>query len=149
MRSYSQLQYKKYQGFSLIELMVVVAIIGIIGAIALPGYTEYVRRGKVTEATSTLGDLKIRMEQYYQDNRTYVNTGGLTAPCAPPAGSVKFFAFSCSAQSATAFTIEANPVSTTDMPGFKFTINESGAKTSTYNGSAEKNCWLTSKEGTC
>jgi len=156
MRSYSQFNHHtfmshkvtKNQGFTLIEIMIVVAIIGIIAAIALPGYTNYVRRAKAAEATSTLADLKIKMEQYFQDNRTYVNTGGLTAPCAPPAGTVKFFAYTCSAQSATAFTLVADPLAT-DMAGFQFTINQAGLKTSKFGGTTGSTCWLTSKGGTC
>lgn len=136
-------------GFSLIELMVVVAIIGILAAIAIPGYADYVRRGKATEATSTLAQQKIRMEQYFQDNRTYLNTGGLIAPCAPPAGSTKFFTISCTARAANTFTLTATPNAGADMTGFQFTINESGLKTSQFQGVSGANCWLTSKSGSC
>lgn len=151
MPSNSQYNLKphKVSGFSLIELMIVVAIIGIIAAIALPGYSEYVRRGKAAEATSTLADLKNKMEQYYQDNRTYEDVGDLTAPCAPAEGTVKYFIYSCTTQSVDEFTLNASSIDDIDMDGFNFTINQAGEKTSTFSGSAEAACWLNSKTGSC
>jgi len=49
-------------GFTLIELMITVAVVGILAAVAFPSYTNYIRRGKIAEAQSTLSDLRLRAE---------------------------------------------------------------------------------------
>lgn len=136
-------------GFTLIELMIVVAIIGILASIALPAYSDYVKRGKAAEATSTLADLRVKMEQYFQDNRTYVGADALVpGPCSPPAGSVKFFTYACDNLGATTYDIAATGVAAQGMDGFAFGINQNNAKTSTFDGHSGA-CWLTSKSGSC
>jgi type IV pilus assembly protein PilE len=131
----------KQSGFTLIELMIVVAIVGILASIALPAYTDYVKRSKAAEATSALADLRVRMEQFFQDNRTYA--GG---PCVPAAGTVKYFDITCDAD-ATTYTITAAGLD--DMDQFEFTINQNNAKTSKFDGTTGGTCWLTRKGGTC
>lgn len=141
---YSQPCTRTHQnGFTLLELMVVFAIIAILATIGIPAYSDYVKRGKVAEATSTLADLRIRTEQYFQDNRTYVD-----APCTPPAGTTQYFNYTCNADAVT-YTITATGLSNHELGAFEFTINQDNLKTSKYEGATGSTCWLTKKGGTC
>ena len=83
---------KKAKGFTLIELMIVVAIIGILSMIGIPAYNDYVTRGKLVDATSKLADMRIQLEQYYQDNRNY---GSTSSSCGIAMPTSKYFTISC------------------------------------------------------
>lgn len=141
--SVASVAHRHMQGFSLVELMVTFAVIAILATIAIPAYSEYVKEGKVAEATSTLADLRIRTEQFFQDNRTYIN-----APCLPPANTVKHFIFTCDA-GPTTYTITATGRSDQSLSGFRFTIDQNNLKTSIYEGVPGDSCWITKKGGTC
>ena len=45
------------KGFTLIELMIVVAIIGILAAVAIPGFMQYIKNSKTSEAKTNLNSI--------------------------------------------------------------------------------------------
>jgi type IV pilus assembly protein PilE len=83
------------KGFTLIEVMVTVAIVAILAAVALPAYTDYVKRGKIVEGPGSMANFRVQMEQYYQDNRNYGTAGGACGVAVPTAPAVKYFTFTC------------------------------------------------------
>ena len=136
---------KLQRGFTLIELMIVVAVIGILAGIGLPAYGDYVLRSKLTESMTQLAGMRVKLEQYYQDNRTYI--GGC-----PAVADARYFTFTCPTLTATTFQAVATGVATQGTGGFVYTIDQSNAKATSAvpaGWTANAACWVTKKGGTC
>jgi len=130
------------KGFTLLELLTVVGIIAILGAIAVPFYNDYVTRSKITEATSALSDGRVKMEQFFQDNRTY--SGG------PAPTATTYFTYAVSGASTTAYTITAT--GNGSMTGFTFTIDQNNTRSTTATPASwapgsglPASCWVVRK----
>jgi type IV pilus assembly protein PilE len=135
---------KYAKGFTLIELMIVVAVIAILAGIGLPAYGDYVKRGKLVDASAQLSDGRVKIEQYFQDTRTYDDVGVNISPCPPE---TKYFTIACGALSETTYTITATGKN--DLSAFSYTINESNTKTSNTPWGNSASCWVMRKGGAC
>jgi len=136
---------KATHGFTLIELLLVVTVIAILASIAYPAYTDYVTRSKVAEATSALSDGRVKMEQFFQDNRTYA--GG------PVPAATSNFTFARSNDTNTTYTLTATGQA--GMVGFTYTINQNNERRTTAAPAGwaapamPATCWISKKGGAC
>ncbi|MFO1413293.1 MAG: type IV pilin protein [Burkholderiales bacterium] len=139
------------RGFTLIEVMITVAIVGILAAIALPSYSDYVRRSKIIEATGRLGDQRVQMEQYFLDNRTYAGVGEACGVASPVFDSKRdAFRITCSGASTTGYLLTATGVDS--MAGFVYTVDPSDNRRTTgvpKGWTANNSCWVLRKSGEC
>ena len=145
-------------GFTLIEVMTVVVVIGILAAIALPNYQEYLLRAKLVEAGSTLSQVRVSLEQYYQDNRSYdadpKEPGGVCGGPDVAKNDNRRFSYTCVAtDSGRKFTIKATGRSEGGTGAFVYTIDESNTRKTTALpagwGDSPSECWITSKGQKC
>src|SRR5574341_1335104 len=146
---------KQQHGFTVIELMIAVAIIAILAAVALPAYNDYVQRAKLTEAFTALADFRVRMEQFYQDNRRY-DGAGLNG-CGAAAPNSKYFTFACAPNAVVpsqTYVITATGIPSEGLTNFVYTLNEKNVRATTtlgtgWTGYPNAACWVRRKDGTC
>lgn len=147
----------KQRGFTLIELMITVAVIGILAAIALPNYSEYVRRGWRADARVSLLENAQFMARVYSQNLDYAKGAGTTTPTLPiafsPQGSTASTAkytiaataaLAVAGTSVSTFTISATPSNWTDSKCGNLTIDQNGVKSATKTGLTANEileCW--------
>lgn len=117
------------RGFTLIELMVVVAVVAILAAIAIPSYSEAVRKGRRGQAKADLVEAAQVVERYRTVNNTYV--GAVATPDVSPKTGTAYYDIAISNVTAAEFTLTATPIAGTaqaiDRCG-TLTVNQAGTK---------------------
>lgn len=146
-------------GFTLVELMVTVAIIAILAAVALPAYTDYVVRGKLAEATANLADMRVKLEQFYQDNRNYGSTAAACGVPVPTGAAAKYFSYTCNwgaGGTNQSFLVTAAGRSSQGLGAadgaYTFTIDHNNARQTTAFPEAAGlplNCWISKQGESC
>jgi len=130
------------KGFTLIEIMIVVVVIAILAAIALPNYSEHVRRGHRAEGQSFLADAAARQERYYAQNHQYTTSipnlyGGTATTRTSPNDKYSLKIEQNSGDGG--YTLTAEPTFTDTNCG-KLVINVKGARSVTGSKDVEY-CW--------
>ena len=62
---------KYYEGFTLVEILIVVVIVGILAAIAIPTYYNYVKKGYATEAKTQIKSIVQAADMYKSETGSY------------------------------------------------------------------------------
>jgi len=149
-------------GFTLLEVVVAAVVVAVLAAIALPSYSDYVQRSRISEAIANLSDMRTRLEQFYLDNRAYpaapTDCIPFAAGSAAPAGKIylpaqqRYFSVTCTVMSAGAYTVTATGRPGEGMPAsFVYTVNQSNGRSSSGPGGgyASSLCWALRKDGSC
>jgi len=143
---------KRVAGFTLIELLITVMVLAILSAIALPSYRDYVTRGQLAEAYGALGSMSTQLEQFYQDNRTYVGAC-VAGTVAPLPGNLKYFTPTCPTLTATTYVVQMAGNAGSNVAGFTFTIDQNGNKVTAAVPASwalpATNCWVRARGGQC
>lgn len=134
---------KPQAGFTLIELLITIVIIGILSAVAIPSYSSYVLRTRLTDAHAGLAGVQPLAEQHWSNNNTYTGFSGLPA-------NTDNFTYALASATDTAYLVTATGKNTTR--DFVFGIDQNGQRSTIKvpaGWTAVATCWVSDKSGKC
>ncbi len=132
--------FRKQEGFTLIELMIVVAIIGILAAIAIPNFVAYQAKSRQSEAKVNLGAIFTSATAFAaeQSTPTYVIPGSTLEPIGwSPSGNPRYtYWYATAGGGPTAFTIPASVTAPTSCNTGPPTTNKTVAASASSGSTA-------------
>lgn len=102
MQPFPTLAPARQNGFTLVELMITVAIVAILAVIAYPSYTQFIQKGRRTQAKATLMENMQLFERHFAQTNTYAMSSTDLAHAWNG-----FRTYSGDTQTATSYTISA------------------------------------------
>jgi type IV pilus assembly protein PilE len=140
---------QKISGFSLIEVMVVAAIVAIMAAIAIPSYSDSVRKSRRVEVRSLLMDNAQFLERFFTENNRYdqdvVGVAVVLPNLQSPRLGTAQYNITLQAVNATSYTLQAIPAAGGGMIGDAcgtYVINHLNQQTSlNLVGMTSAQCW--------
>jgi type IV pilus assembly protein PilE len=152
---------RRIRGFSLIELVVTMLVVSLLAAIAIPGYSNYVRKSRRTEAKTALLDLASLEERYLTTRNTYttdsatlgyaagnnwpITIGGAYYRISIPAIGVATVPTSTTSGSPATYTLTATAINdqTKDLSCQTFTVDQAGTQISLDSNGvvSTQTCW--------
>lgn len=139
------------RGFSLVELTIALAVLAVLAGIAWPSYSAYVQRGRILEAVTRLSEARAKMEQYFLDQRSYVDASGACGVPPPSPGAADAFALACTGTAST-YTYTANGTSGGAMAAFTYSVDETGSRATASvpaSWARRSDCWTIRPDGLC
>ena len=134
---------RKSAGFSLVEIIVALAILSILTGLAVPAYTDYVRRNRRSDAINTLLRLQLAQERWRASNITYATNIASISDGA--SSDQKNYTIAIDGANNVSYTMTATPAAgspqTADTKCQTFTINESGPVIRLAMAAQDKECW--------
>jgi type IV pilus assembly protein PilE len=142
---------QEQQGVTLLELLIAVAVLAVLASIAVPSYSSYVTRGKIATALGELSAARVRLEQFYQDNRNY---GSTATGCGVPMPSVSGFTMTCTwgdGGTSQSFIVTAAGAASAGMSGYTYSIDNADRQNTVQFDGVTLNapCWIKKRGETC